>query len=131
MVKSLLDNIEREYSIDTNREYIMGVSMGGFGTWDMITRYPERFAAAIPICGGADPNKATLIKDMPIWTFHGTADEDVPYAGTQAMVKALTDAGAENVKFITYEGANHAATWVKAYQEPDFYSWLFAQTKNK
>lgn len=129
MVKSLLDNIETEYSVDKNREYIMGVSMGGFGTWDMITRYPERFAAAIPICGGADPNKATLIKDMPIWTFHGTADEDVPYAGTEAMVKALTEAGAKNVKFITYNGANHAATWVKAYQEPDFYSWLFAQGK--
>lgn len=130
MVKDLLDNIEEEYNIDRNREYIMGVSMGGFGTWDMITRYPDRFAAAIPICGGADPTKTELIKNMPIWTFHGTADTDVPYKGTKAMVDALKTAGS-NVNFITYEGVNHAGTWVKAYQEPNFYSWLFSQTKSK
>lgn len=96
----------------------------------MITRYPERFAAAIPICGGADPSKASLIKDMPIRTFHGTADASVPYSGTKEMVDALKSEGS-SVKFTTYEGADHVAAWVKAYQEPDFYSWLFEQTKNK
>ena len=81
--KSLIDEIVEKYDIDKNRIYIMGCSMGGFGTWDMITRFPGYFRAALPICGGADPKMAEKIKDMPIWTFHGDADDAVPVQGTR------------------------------------------------
>lgn len=123
----LLDHIEKELRVDPNRIYVTGLSMGGAGTWNLIAHQPNRFAAAAPICGVGDPATAAKIKHVPIWTFHGTADRAVPYAATEKMVAALKDAGS-NVKFTTYEGVGHDS-WTASYNNPEFWSWLLAQTK--
>lgn len=89
----LLDSVTSAYSIDTNRIYAVGSSMGGFGTWDIVTRYPGRFAATIPVVGAGDPSKAGLIAHMGIWAHHGDADPTVPVSGSRNMMKALESGG--------------------------------------
>ncbi len=85
----LLDAVIDEFSIDRNRQYITGLSMGGFGVWDALVRYPDRFAAAMPVCGGTDPSKAEVIADIPIWTFHGARDGAIDPRGTRRMIEAV------------------------------------------
>lgn len=92
-VVDLLDSLLRAYSIDTNRIYAVGSSMGGFGTWDIVTRYPRKFAATIPVVGAGDPTKMGLIMHMGIWAHHGDADPAVPVTGSRNMMKALVSAG--------------------------------------
>lgn len=127
-VLELLWEIEDKFSTDDDRYYITGLSMGGFGTWDMIMRNPDLFAAAVPICGGADPAYAEEIKDIPIYTVHSTDDPTVPVSGTQAMVKALKEAGSP-VIYKELEGHGHGV-WNWAAQNTDLWEWLFAQNKS-
>jgi predicted peptidase len=122
----LLPKFAKEFSIDANREYVVGLSMGGFGAWDLIGRFPTRFAAATPICGGADITTAPSLVKMPIWVFHGSADGAVHPERSRDMVAALKQAGSTVVKYTEYPGVGHGS-WVNAFQEPDFMSWLFAQ----
>jgi predicted peptidase len=124
-VLELLWEIEDEFSTDDDRYYITGLSMGGFGTWDMIMRYPDVFAAAVPICGGADPSYAAEICDMPIYTVHGSADPTVPVAGTRAMVEALKALGCPII-YQELEGEGHGV-WNWAAQNADVWEWLFSQ----
>jgi predicted peptidase len=91
-VIDLLDTLQRTYPIDTTRIYVSGLSMGGFGTWDIAMRCPGRFAAIAPMCGGADPSKAHLLA-VPVWTTHGTADGIIPVSSTRQIVSALAFAG--------------------------------------
>ncbi len=106
-VMLLLDKIKTEYSVDSDRVYACGISMGGFGTWDLITRHPDTFAAAIPVCGGGDPSNAAALKDIPIYTFHGDADPSVPVAGTRATVDAIKAAGGTEIEYTEYAGGQH------------------------
>jgi predicted esterase len=89
----LMDSLIREFTIDTNRLYITGLSMGGFGTWDMITRFPNRFAAAIPMSGGGNPALVPNIANTPIWNFHGAQDPTVPVGYSRDMIEALKGIG--------------------------------------
>ncbi len=113
-------------AVDLDRVYIMGLSMGGFGTWDMIMRHKESFTAAIPICGGADPEYAEYLKDFPIWTLHGTRDSSVPYAGTEAMCQALKEAGSTSYHFDTLENQGHII-WDTVGNSNEIADWLFSQ----
>ena len=124
-VLELLYAVEEEFSTDDDRYYIAGLSMGGFGTWDMIMRYPDVFAAAVPICGGADPNYAEDIYDMPIYTVHGSADPTVPVTGTRAMVEAIRALGG-SVIYRELEGEGHGV-WSWAAQNKDLWEWMFEQ----
>jgi predicted peptidase len=126
LVVELIDALEREFSIDPDRVYITGLSMGGFGVWSAISRYPHRFAAAIPICGGGDPT-AVGETTAKVWAFHGAADRVVPPGRSREMVEALRRAGAEP-RYTEYPGVGHNA-WQRAYQEPDLADWLFAQRR--
>lgn len=126
MLMDVIDIVINKYNIDEKRLYITGLSMGGFGTWDLITRYPNKFAAAAPICGGADPSKAELIKDTPIWTFHGDKDDIVPIEGTRKMVEALKQAGSTVITYTEYPGVGHGC-WDNAYATKGFFDWMFAQ----
>lgn len=128
-VVELIDKMIQNYSLDSARMYITGLSMGGFGTWDLITRYPNLFAAAIPMGGAGDISKASVIKNTPVWTFHQLQDPTVSADGTLAMVKALTEVGAE-VKFTPYFDGKHNA-WTKGYAEPDMLQWLYDHVKGK
>ena len=124
-VVELLDQIAQTYSTDTDRYYAMGISMGGFGTWDLIMRYPEKFAAAVPICGGADVAMAETLKDHPIYTAHGSADTVVPPTGTQEMVKALQDAGSTKLIYKEVAGAGHDV-WTDVSKDPAVMEWMFS-----
>ena len=126
-VLELLDSLGREYKLDPDRLYLAGLSMGGFGTWDLITRFPDKFAAAVPICGAGDTTKAPLIKNLPIWAFHGSIDPTVPVAGSRLMIAALKKAGGKP-EYTEYPGVGHES-WVPALKEPGLLPWVFAQKR--
>jgi predicted peptidase len=113
-----------EFSIDPAHLYITGLSMGGFGTWDTITRYPGLFAAAVPIASYWDPAQADLCVPTPIWAFHGDADTVVSVEYDRAMIAAIIDAGGDPL-YTEYHGAGHVESWNRAYAEPDLLPWLF------
>lgn len=123
---ALLDDLMTKYSINPDRQYVMGISMGGFGTWDLIMRYPERFAAAVPICGGADPTKAKLLVDMPIWTFHDSTDGIVPCSGTQLMYRALVNAKCKDVTYTETAQYGHGV-WDSAVATEGLFEWMFSK----
>ena len=125
----LLDSLPSKYRVDTDRIYLTGLSMGGFATWSYLAAEPERFAAAVPICGGGDPADAAQFKDVPIWVFHGEVDDAVPIQRSQEMVDALTKLGS-NVKFTVYPGVDHFS-WIPAYKDPELFKWLLEQKRNK
>lgn len=124
----LLDSLIDTYSINPNRQYVMGLSMGGFGTWDLLMRYPERFAAAIPYCGGADTSKAASLVNIPIHTFHDTTDTIVPCAGTQAMVAAIKAAGGTLIEYTETSKYGHDV-WSPGSRSLALFNWLFEQRK--
>ncbi|MBR5454092.1 MAG: prolyl oligopeptidase family serine peptidase [Clostridia bacterium] len=127
-VVELLDYLIETYSINTSRQYVTGFSMGGYGTWDIIARYPDRFAAAAPLCGAGDPSKAEALKDTPIWVFHDLDDDAVPVSGSQDMVNALQAAGSTVVKYTESQGMGHRI-WDPTYRNPEFQTWMFSQVR--
>jgi predicted peptidase len=146
MALAALAQSVHEFKGDRDRLYLSGLSMGGYGTWDMAARYPGKFAALAPVCGGLrapglpelhsslldDPKitdayaeTARRIGRTPIWVFHGGADPVVPVEESRKMVEALKAVNA-NVKYTEYPGVGHNS-WDKAYAEPDFVPWLLSQ----
>lgn len=124
-----VDAIEKEFTIDPDRIYVTGLSMGGYGSWDLITRFPGKFAAAIPVCGGGDKEKIAIAKGVPVWAFHGLADNVVPPARSQEMVAAIRAAGGK-AAHTEYPGVAHDS-WTYAYGEPNLLPWLFAQRRGQ
>lgn len=120
-----IGDLMSEFNIDPAHLYITGLSMGGFGTWDTITRYPGLFAAAVPIASGCDPNLAYLCVNTPIWAFHGDADMTVPVQLDRDMIAAIIDAGGQPL-YTEYPGAGHVQSWNLAYAEPDLLPWVFS-----
>ncbi|MBC7818448.1 MAG: prolyl oligopeptidase family serine peptidase [Planctomycetaceae bacterium] len=127
LVMQCLDGMEKEFPIDLHREYVTGLSMGGFGTWDAISRHPQRFAAVVPVCGGCDLSQAKKIAHVPAWTFHGDKDQVVKVERTREIVEALKAAGG-NPKYTEYPGVGHDS-WNGAYKDRGMYDWLFAQRR--
>lgn len=115
--------------IDTDRIYITGLSMGGFGTWDAMARRPDFFAAAMPICGGGNPSTADRIRHIPIANFHGAEDKIVPPERSRNIIQALRDAGG-TPKYIEYPGVAHDS-WKPAYASEENWQWLFDQNRSK
>ncbi len=127
----LLDSILANYSADPNRVYITGYSMGGYGTWDLLRLYPEKFAAAAPICGGLNwlidlDTTVAVIKTTPIWTFHGEKDDAVPISETQRLVDALQAVDGD-IKFTIYPDGEHDV-WTETYDNPELYEWFLAHS---
>lgn len=123
----LLDERCKALSIDPKRIYVTGVSMGGYGTWDMIQRRPAFFAAALPVCGGGDVTLAWKIRDVPIWTFHGDRDGAVPVFRSRSMVSALWLCEG-NIRYREYPGAGHNV-WTPTYKDSTVLDWFFSQKK--
>ncbi len=123
----LIHQFIKAFPVDTDRIYITGLSMGGFGTFDALERYPNLFAAAIPVCGGGDVSKAASISHIPIWIFHGSEDAAVDPAYSFEMIQALTKAGA-HPGFTLYPEVGHFS-WIAAYSDPMMTEWLFRQHK--
>lgn len=126
-VVELMHYITECYAVDENRLYVTGLSIGGFGTWDICLRNPDLFAAAIPVCGGGSPHDADEIAHLPIVTVHGDADTSVPVTGTREMVEELRNAGSD-VIYHELKGYRHNV-WDWTYSNPEIINWLFAQVK--
>lgn len=127
LVVKLLAELDKAYSVDSKRRYVIGLSMGGFGTWDAISRYPDLFAAAVPICGGGDETRAAAIAQIPVWVFHGGSDTTVKTIRSRNMVAALRKAGGQP-RYTEYPGVGHGS-WTRASQERELLPWLFAQKR--
>jgi predicted peptidase len=124
---ALLDDVIANYRVDTNRIYLTGLSMGGFGTWSLAAAHPEKFAAIIPICGGGKTADAQKLAALPIWVFHGAKDPTVPVERSREMVAAIKAAGG-NVKYTEYPEGKHDC-WTETYNNPEIYTWLLAQKR--
>jgi len=129
---ALLDDIVERYNIDEDRVYITGLSMGGYGTWALLQAASERFAAAIPICGGGNAALArygVALRQVPIRVFHGEADQVVPVQESIDMVEAIRGAGGERIDLTTYPGVNHDS-WTQTYDDPALWEWLWSQRRD-
>ena len=150
LLQQLIGNVCGQYAINDNRIYLTGLSMGGIGTWSMITKYPDLFAAAMPICGGGVPQEIGAAKSMPIWAFHGVGDPVIPisgptqapfagYHGTRSMILRLRSWGRDHVHYTEYPagyleqeyGVSPHAAWVAAYSDTEALEWLFAQDRTQ
>lgn len=100
--------------------------MGGFGTWDALQRHPEKFAAAIPICGGGDPAYADAMKVIPVYIFHGMLDGVVMPSRSIQMYNALKNVGNEEAVLVTYPELGHVC-WNEAFSTPGLFKWLFGK----
>lgn len=129
LVIELLDSMLLTESVDPNRVYVTGLSMGGFGTFDLIARRPALFAAAVPLCGGGDPSPAAIrrLLRMPMWVVHGTDDSVVNINRSREMVYALESAGAAP-RYSELEGFGHNI-WDATYGDIELYNWMFNQSK--
>lgn len=126
---SLLDDIVARYDIDINRVYLTGLSMGGYGTWHLAYKYPDRFAAIAPICGGGIRLYADKLKDIPIWAFHGAKDKVVPVKESEEMVKAINARGG-NARLTVYPDAGHDS-WTVTYNNQELYDWFLKHRRSK
>jgi predicted peptidase len=138
LLMGMLDEVTVKYRVNTNRIYLTGLSMGGYGAWSLATTYPERFAAVAPICGGEgkigmvlslqDKAKATALKRLPVWAFHGAKDNVVDLSESERMVAALKKIGNKNVKLTVYPEATHNS-WAQTYDNPQLYEWFLQYQK--
>lgn len=114
--------------VDTKRIYAMGLSMGGYGTWDAIQRRPNFFAAAVPICGGGDTSLAYKLIDLPIWAWHGDRDKLIKPSRSRDMIKAISKAGG-TPKYSEIKGRGHNS-WIDCWNSNELWEWLYTQSKN-
>jgi predicted peptidase len=121
-LNAILDEVIATHRVDEDRVYLTGLSMGGYGTWELASRFPHRFAAIAPICGGGLPRFAPRLKNMGVWVFHGAKDTVVKLEESEEMVNALKAAGVD-VKFTVYPEAGHDS-WTETYNNPELYEWF-------
>ena len=126
---ALLDRFLCSEAVDKKRVYAAGISMGGYGMWELITRRPEVFAAAIPVCGAGIPSLASRLTNIAIWAFHGAKDPTVPVSGSRDMVAAIRAAGGRKIRYTEFPEEGHNC-WIPAYREDGLVDWLFEQTKS-
>jgi predicted peptidase len=126
-LNGLIDSLIAEHNVDTSRVYLTGLSMGGYGTWYLASRYPDKFAAIAPICGGGGWWMTDGLKNIPAWVFHGDADSVVPLIESEVMVNRLKEAGGD-VTFTVYPGVDHDS-WTETYDNPKLYEWLLSHSR--
>jgi len=124
LLVELVDDVVGKYAIDTDRLYVTGLSMGGYGTIRVAAHYPQKFAAAAPICGGGWSNYGKNLAPMPMWFFHGDADVGVPVERSIDVVRAMRKEGGKP-KLTVYSGVEHDS-WTQTYDNPDLYAWLLS-----
>lgn len=129
MLINLLDDVVARYDVDTERIYLTGLSMGGYGTWRLACEYPERFAAIAPICGGGISALADRLKDVPVWAFHGAKDSVVPLKESEDMVNALKACGGD-AGLTVYPKAEHDS-WTVTYNNKELYNWFLKHRKTR
>ena len=129
MIPVLIKKKIEEFEADKDRVYVTGLSMGGYGCWDLLARYgTDIFAAGMPCCGGSDPNRAEKMRDLPVFIFHGSDDEIVPPQLARWMYITMKKAGNRNVFLREYFGVGHNC-WDNAYSNKATWDWLFSQRR--
>jgi len=128
MVLRMIKYYKNNESVDSKRIYVLGLSLGAMGTYDIICRYPKTFAAAIPICGGVNLDRLKSVRKVPIRIFHGTNDNVVSVEFSRNAYIELKANGSQKVEYKEYPGVDHNS-WTPAFAEPDFMSWMFSQHK--
>jgi predicted peptidase len=124
----LVDHVAKKLNVDPARIYVTGLSMGGYGTWRLAAAYPDRFAAALPVCGGGEPDvMAKALARVPIWAFHGAKDPTVPLSESEKMVDAVKRAGGD-VQLTVYPDVEHNS-WAPTYDNPKVYEWLLSHQR--
>lgn len=129
---AMLDAVMKEYKIDPTRQYLTGLSMGGYGTWSHAAAYPDRWACFVPVCGGVRNSAdvaatAEKVKGIPCWCWHGTADTAVKVEKSRELIEAMKKAGAEpRYTELEYVGHN---SWDAAYATPELIAWMMKQSK--
>lgn len=129
LLQQFVSMVLQNHPVKKDQVYVGGLSMGGMGTFELVRRMPDVFAAAFPICGGANPLTAAKMKNVKWWVFHGGKDNVVPPIHSEKMVGALKKCGA-TVKFTIYPEANHNS-WDPAFAEPGLIPWLFSNKRTK
>lgn len=124
----LIDILEKELKVDSKRIYIAGLSRGGQGVWNAAMNRPEKFAAIVPIAGSGSPKDTDLIKHIPVWAFHGDADDVTPIKVSENMVKALKEKNT-NVKFTIVKNGDHESSWLEAHKNSDLWKWMISFIK--
>jgi predicted peptidase len=119
---AILDEVCRGYRTDPARVYLTGISVGGFGAWQIAARHPERWAAVVPVCGLGPKKVAAELRSVPCWCFHGADDGVVPAQSSRDMIEAVRQAGG-SPRYTEYPGVGHNA-WERAYDTDELYEWL-------
>ncbi|MCQ2284865.1 MAG: LysM peptidoglycan-binding domain-containing protein [Bacteroidales bacterium] len=128
-IMNVLNWVENHYLLDTNRIYVIGMSLGGYGTFDFTATYPDKIAAAMALCGGSSRKEFCGLNKVPLWIIHGTADRDVSIAQSERIVEAMRNCGStELLRFDKFGGVNHSQL-AKMFYLPDTYNWLLSHTK--
>lgn len=130
-VVNILDSLGREFSLDPDRYYVSGISMGGYGAWYLLMKFPTKFAAAVPVCGAADPKTAATLKDVPIWAFHAADDPVVPVFGSRDIINEIKAKGGHPnyTEYPASQKYGHNA-WDPASNTPDLVPWVMSQTRS-
>lgn len=127
-VLAAIDDVLANFPIDPRRLYLTGLSMGGYGSWDLGTRAAERWAAVVPICGGGDELYADRLASVPVWAWHGDADDVVPVSRSRVMIEAIRRAGGKP-RYTELAGVGHDS-WTPAYNSRELLDWMFAQRRD-
>jgi predicted peptidase len=135
-VLGLLDSVIAKHKVDASRVYLTGLSMGGYGSWALLAKAPERFAAIAPICGGGNTidfllpgrGKAAALKATPVWAFHGAKDPVVLLAESERLVALLKKLGVKDVQLTVYPEAQHDS-WTATYNNPKLYEWFLSHER--
>lgn len=128
-VLSVLNFVKSTFEVDTNRVYVVGMSMGGYGTLNFAGKYPDQVAAAVALCGGGNIKDGCNLATVPLWIQHGTLDEAVPISESEKIVRAIKNCnGGENLKYTRIKGADHGDL-EKLFRTDELYNWLFQFTK--
>ena len=130
MAMEIIDDALTRYPIDRDKVFVMGISMGGYATWELLQRRPELFAAGLPCCGGGDVAQAPRLTDISIWAFHGSNDRAVPVCRSRDMVAAIKAAGGGKIHYREYNGRGHNV-WTLAFSDDKVFEWLFSQCRNR
>jgi predicted esterase len=118
----------RDYRVDPDRVYITGLSMGGFGAWELAMTQPDAFAAIVPVCGAAPKDFLPNVMRLPVWAFHGAQDSHVPVAESRDAIKELRRLAGPSAKYTEFPDLGHEC-WDRAYAEPELWKWLLAQKR--
>lgn len=123
----LYAELTSQYRVDTNRVYLTGISMGGYGTWQTAVAYPNKFAAIMPLCGGCDDSTQICnLRNVPIWAFHGMADDVIPISETERLVRRLEQCNGQ-VTFSRLENKGHSIQYL--FEDRTLYDWLLKHHK--